>query len=187
MLRVSIIKNGVVTHQGRFTDQLEADSWIALNRGHGSWGKIAGEYPLSFLSEDELSTEISRVTENDFGTLADPLITIPDQFETEILDISVIVEEENLKQKSINAINLGSDLIADIRTLNEKKLEDESMTEQQFTALLADQNALNIERALWNGSLITAKSLIQSFSGYYTTEEKDLFVARIDAFIAQYT
>lgn len=188
MIRVKI-KNlsQVVTHQADWLTQQDADNWINQIKQTGIWGKVAGEYPLSQLSQTEIATEISRREVDEFKQpLPEPLVTIPDQFTIEQTDVTSEYADQALKNESIVAIALGADLMADIRTLNKKKIANETMTQQQFQDLLSDSTAFAIERALWNGSFDTAKTLIQNFSGYYTTEEKAPLIAKIDAFLTQY-
>jgi len=90
MIKV-VIKNlqGIQTHGAQFSTQGEVDAWILVQKEQHSWGKPTGEYPLSQLSEAELSTEISRRTESEAGPLLEPLVTIPDQFIVEQTDITL--------------------------------------------------------------------------------------------------
>lgn len=88
------------------------------------------------------------------------------------------------KQESIEALNLGMDIIADIRTLNKAKLLAGTLT---LTELFADPNIALIERALWLGSLETAKGLIISLQVFYTAEEKAPIIAKIDAHTLKWT
>src|SRR5574343_178300 len=78
-------------------------------------------------------------------------------YASSIEDMSTELSAQLSKQESIEALNLGMDIMADIRTLNKAKIAAQTL---DFAALLADQTVANIERALWNGSLDTAKALI---------------------------
>lgn len=88
----------------------------------------------------------------------------------------------NFRQSVLAAIknqNTGSFIIATVSAINESKLAAGTMTMQTFQALLADQNVANIERSCWNGSLVTAKALIQTtnLSAYYTQDEINKILA----------
>lgn len=185
MIRV-IVKNinDKITNSSDFETQEEADAWIELNTNANIWGK-----PARWLAPSEFINEtIEESVESAQIEILGQDVTIykfPSDFTVEQVDVT---DEYNLTKKkniSLAAINLGADLMADIRTLNEIKLENQTMSEQDFVSLLANQDAFNIERALWNGSLVTAKTLIQAFSGYYTTDEKNELIEKIDAFLSE--
>lgn len=89
---------------------------------------------------------------------------------------SDVTAQYALQQATVQALknqSIGATIVATVAATNESKLAAQTMSEQTFTTLLADQNVANIERLLWNGSLVTAKSLIQSsnLSAYYTSDE----------------
>jgi hypothetical protein len=88
-------------------------------------------------------------------------------------DVSAQATKDQLVAQSLKNQSIGASIIANVAATNEMKLAANTMSQQTFTALLADQNVLNIERLLWNGSLVTAKALIQAtdLSAYYTSDE----------------
>lgn len=87
---------------------------------------------------------------------------------------------ESMTQKALNNQGLGAQVIARVAAVNESKLAAGSMTQQQFTALLADQNMANIERLLWNGSLVTAKAMISALDNtYYSSDEISSILAML--------
>lgn len=88
-------------------------------------------------------------------------------------DITIQYNQQQAVEKAIQNQSMGATIIANVAALNESKLASGAMTQATFTILLADQNVLNIERLLWNGSLVTAKALIQAanLSAYYTSDE----------------
>lgn len=94
-------------------------------------------------------------------------------------DITAQLAQQQAVATALRNQSTGAMIIANVAALNESKLASGAMTPQTFTALLADQNVLNIERLLWNGSLVTAKALINSadLSAYYTSDEKASIVA----------
>lgn len=87
------------------------------------------------------------------------------------------------RQESVEALSLGEDIIVDIRVLNRTKIASGSLN---FQSLMASQDVANIERLLRSGSLETAKALIQSIQGFYTTQEKAAIISRIDAHFAKW-
>jgi hypothetical protein len=185
MKKITIRKGNVITNQATFETQELADAWRDQNISSGVFGK-----PERWLAENEFtsetiedSVETSQVER--FGQNVTVYKFAADYTITEE-DVTAEYEDLALKAESVEAIQLGADLIADIRTMNKKKLADGSMTEQQFSAMLLDSNVEKIERALWNGSFVTAKGLINALSDYYTSQEKAPFVAKIDAFLAKW-
>lgn len=70
--------DGIETHGAIKEDPT---AWISECVENNIWGKKAGEYPLSQLSESELAQEISRKTHTEAVELEDPLIELPEQFQ----------------------------------------------------------------------------------------------------------
>jgi hypothetical protein len=185
MIRVTVTKNSQTTNKQDFSTQELADAWKESNIASGAFGK-----PERWLQADDFEDEsaedaIATTTVDVLGQEITLYKFAADYTITEE-DVTSEYEAAALKAESVEAINLGADLIADIRTLNKKKLLDGSLTSEQFTALLQDATAAAIERALWNGSFQTAKTLIQGFSGYYSSGDKTPLIAKIDAFLTKY-
>src|SRR5271165_1995651 len=67
-------------------------------------------------------------------------------------DVTSQVTQQAAVQQALANQTVGATIIANVAALNESKLQAGTMTMLQFTAMLADQNYLNIERLLWNGS-----------------------------------
>lgn len=64
MIKVSIKKNGVLTHQSKFQTQVEADTWIAQQEALKSFGKPerwVHENDLSAFGEDKLQAIASEL------------------------------------------------------------------------------------------------------------------------------
>jgi hypothetical protein len=140
MLKISIIKNGVVTNSAKFSTEQEANTWYDFNSSY-----------------------------------------FPEGHEKQIVSL-VDQELENLRfQESDEAISLGETIIKKIRMLNRRKLKLGVWTLAQFNNLLASQVAANVERALWNGSLVTAKDLLMSMSSFYSDIEIQSIINLIDA------
>lgn len=164
MIEVKILKNNIVTNKAQFSSQQEADLWVSEEASNGSFG----------LPERNELNEFGEATGN----------IIPAEYAVEIVDISAEIAAQNSKRESIEALNLGMDIMADIRTLNKAKISAQTL---DFAALLADSTVANIERALWNGSLDTAKALINGLQSFYSAEEKAPIIAKIDAHIAKWS
>lgn len=94
--------------------------------------------------------------------------------------------EKRRDQESSEAIELGEALVIKIRKINRRKLRTGVWTQNQFNTLLASTTAAQVERALWNGSLVTAKYLMTQLSAFYSDIEIGEFVTAIDAHEAKW-
>lgn len=190
MKRVLIKKNNVVTHSMDFQTQEQAQVWLNQMPLKNSWGNKQRWIIDTDATQEEVAAAIDTAEipnpSPGSGPASFTMLLLPATFEHEIVDITSELEEKELEKESIEAINLGVELMAHIRSLNKKKLAAGTLTSQQFTAMLADSNMFNIERAIWNGSFQTAKVLIQALNQYYTTEEKNVILAKINAFLTKY-
>ena len=92
--------------------------------------------------------------------------TFEAEYTIEIEDITAQVQAEQLKIKSMKAIQYGLNIMAEIRALNESKV----LNAAQFEVLINDVNLERIERLIYNGSFKTAKALIMAYSGLGFTE-----------------
>lgn len=187
MIRVNVSKDNILISKADFSTEELAEAWVASQVAAKTFG-----YPARWVSSDQLG-ELDPNDAIETATVPNPLggaeLTLykfAAEYEIEYVDVTSEYEDLALKAESVEAINLGADLIADIRTLNKKKLADASFTSEEFTALLQNATAAAIERALWNGSFETGKALIQGFSGYYSDQEKAPLIAKIDAFLLKY-
>lgn len=88
MIQISIYRNNKLTNQAQFETQQEADAWFEREKANHSFGKPAGEYEINSLSVEELFTELSRREENGI------YITIPDQFEVMVNDVTDASQQE---------------------------------------------------------------------------------------------
>ena len=89
--------------------------------------------------------------------------------------------EEKRQQESKEAIELGTDIIIQIRAINRRKLKTGLWDQAKFNSLLVSSTAAQIERALWNGSLTTASYLLTGMSAFYSDLEIEKIVADIAA------
>lgn len=95
MIKYSILKNGIITNQ--YTSDIGNESYHEK-----CFGKKAGEYPLKELSSQELESEISR-REDKTSLMSKVLVTIPQQYEIQIEDIT---EQLQKQKESIDALDL---------------------------------------------------------------------------------
>lgn len=92
-----IIKDlsGKITHGA---EDLDPSAWIAECKEKNLWGKKAGTYKASELSDDELITAITFINTDENGNLLeDALVTIPDQYTIEVVDISAEIADKKAK------------------------------------------------------------------------------------------
>jgi hypothetical protein len=187
MIKVSITRQGVITNQATFPTQAEAEAWQASVAATGAFGKTAGTYPLSQLSEQELSTEISRVETNASTgePLIEPLITIPDQFQVEYTDITAEIEQQKKIRKYETRIAFAQRLMAEISATNSDKYESGEITLSQLQS--AEEKLAKVQRLLLNGStgLALAEIIaIEATLTEYPQSYKDELKAKIQAFLA---
>lgn len=75
----------------------------------------------------------------------------------------------------------GSEVLAHIYALNMQKLRAGTISAEDLAGLLTATDLVAIERYLLNGSLQTARSLIEASTGtYFTSEDKIKILAVID-------
>lgn len=90
-------------------------------------------------------------------------------------------QEQKRLQESKEAIELGTDIIIQIRAINRRKLKTGLWDQAKFNSLLVSSTAAQIERALWNGSLTTASYLLTGMSSFYSDIEITKIVDQINA------
>lgn len=186
MIKISITRQGVITNEAQFPTQDAAETWLNEVAATGAFGKQAGTYPLSQLSEEELVSEISRQEVDEEGSpLAEPLITIPDQFTTTYNDISAEVAHQRKIAKYAARIAFAQQLMAEISATNADKYEAEEMTLADLVS--AEEKLAKVQRLLLNGStgLALAEIIaIESTLTEYSQEYKNSLKAKIQAFLA---
>lgn len=186
MIKVDItnIYTNKIGWSGTFSDSNAAQDWINQAIDGNWWGKpdrwINAE---TYTSADGLSKitiipdeDVTKSDQNKQITLSDGTIINSYHFIADYTivqnDITVQFKQQQAVQQALANQQIGALVIATVAALNEAKLAAGTMTEPQFQTMLADQNLLNIERLLWNGSLITAKNMIQLLGNtYYSSAE----------------
>lgn len=99
----------------------------------------------------------------------------------QIFSLFDILQEKKRYQESKEAIELGTDIIIQIRAINRRKLKTGLWDQAKFNSLLVSATAAQIERALWNGSLTTASYLLTGMSAFYSDLEIEKIVDQITA------
>jgi triphosphoribosyl-dephospho-CoA synthetase len=108
-------------------------------------------------------------------------VHFPSGNSVEYVDITSELLEMQRDAESEEALQVGTAILRDIRKLNRKKLKSGQMTEQAFNQLISSQSNAVIERLLRNGSLLSAKFLIEELNGVYTEQEITDVIAKIVA------
>ncbi len=105
------------------------------------------------------------------------------EFTTEITDITPPVIIPDAKQiaiqKGLMAQQVGAECIAHVYALNEAKFTAGTLTTQDFQSILADPVLQQIERLLWNGSLASAKQMIQSYSSQFFSADEIISIVSV--------
>ena len=200
MKRIKILKNGIVTNLNddlKMSDA-EKDQWLASEIANGSFGKVERWVHEDRVSEDEkkvalevreveLTFPTPEVIDEETKEVLVPSKThykeyrLAAEFEVVEEDISSEIQERERVKFGKACQNFGAELIAWVHSLNEAKV----LSVEQFQAILQDPTLASIERCLWNGSIKTAKILVQSMQpGLFSKEEKEAVLAKIDQFLA---
>lgn len=132
-----------------------------------------------FPSLEDIDSALDSREYQDIGGQSGIEYLLPAEFDIEQEDITAQLEEDARVEEGIKRQNLGAAVIAKVYSINDSK----NISAQVFAAMMADQTLAVIERLLKNGSLKTAKQLIQGLDNtYFTNDEK----AAILAMLAQY-
>lgn len=160
-----------ITNSATFNNETEKNLWLNEHINKNSFGKKAGFYSHANLTINELSQEISR----EIDINGDTLVQIPDQYEIITEDITIEYQKEVKIKDGLKAQDVGAKVIAKVWAINESRNLDIPTLE----LMLADQNLANIERLLWNGSLKTAKILIQNLNNVFFSQDEKAEVLAI--------
>lgn len=182
MIKVSISRNNQVTNQGTFASQLEADAWLAQEESNKSFGKPAGFYPISQLSQEELAQEISRKVVDEFGNEIEPIVEIPAQYSVVISDISAEITEQKGIAKNKARIQFAMDLMAELAYRNKKRLLAGETTIAEIFA--AEAKLVVIQRYLQNSSTEKAyQDLLALDIPELPVSEKQYFLDKINNYL----
>ena len=176
MKRIKILKGGVLTNQAEFADA-EGAAWLAQEIANGSFGKA--ERWVREGDEDISGALETRQVDSPEGAYTE--YKLPAEFSVVEENIDAEIAEREAVAYGKACQEFGAELIAWVHSVNEAK----ALTIEQFQAILNDATLAQIERCLWNGSVKTAKILIQAMQpGLFSQEEKDAILAKIDAFLS---
>lgn len=185
MIEAQVTRNGVLKNKQAFPTLAEAQAWAERLASLGKFGKNA-----RWLKATEFTTEtVEQATSTRVvaaPTEQDPNATVTEFYFSQEYSIAYVdVSNELLKvQKFLlreKKKRFGSQIHTKIVELNESKGIDQAAA----AALLADPNALAIERLLNSGSLEFASAAILAYPGtFYTTAEKQALVDEINSWLA---
>lgn len=108
----------------------------------------------------------------------------PEGYVAEIIDLTAIKQKEKRIKTARSRIEFGAELMAETVAINEERFELGLLSPETFAAMLADPTLFKIERLLWNGSIKSAKTLIQNIDDtFFTSSHKQYLIDRMDAFL----
>jgi hypothetical protein len=128
-----------------FETQEQINEYIITNGSH--WGLPASQQIIPAVLDEE-ANEIEP----------EQIIDIPGTVEYTVVDITAELQVKALFETGLKRQELGNKIIAQVFAVNETK----GLDQVGFQAMLENVTLQNIERLLKNGSLRTAKTLIQS-------------------------
>jgi len=127
--------------------------------------------------------QVTNQWTSDFAdeTYTEPSWGDPSGYTITSTDITAQIAMQQAVAKAMSDQDTGARIVANVAAINEQMLGAGTMTQGQFNALLADSTISNIERLLWNGSLVTAKALINAnlsdLEQYYSTDQINQILA----------
>ncbi len=139
-------------------------------------------FKIEIKSNDVLTNYAEFATEELCNEWYDEnLIAFDEGHTKQIFSLFDIIQEKKRIQESKEAIELGTDIIIQIRAINRRKLKTGLWDQTKFNSLLVSSTASQIERSLWNGSLTTASYLLTGMSAFYSDIEIAKIVDQINA------
>lgn len=182
MIKVDVIKSGIVTNSAQFETQVEVDAWISQNTLVKAFGKSerwVHEKDLAVLGEDK--THAIEFQESGEPESLEKIYKFSADYTISQSDITVEIEHEKKIQSRLSKQGVGALVIAIATEINDSK----SFTQEQLQAFLADQALVMIERLAWSGSLDLLAASIQAYSGaFYDTNDKVKMLAPITAYLS---
>lgn len=187
MIQVNVTKISTqeINWSAQFQDQGSAEAWVSQQEANNSWGRLTRQVRSDdpAISKEDIGQATSNVQMSDSNGHVYILYTFAAEFTVAYVDVSAQVTMQTLVQKGLAAQQVGAQIIAQVYAFNEANLSASKLTTQQFQAMLADQNLLNIERLLWNGSLATALLLVNAnitaLETYFSSDQVTAIIAMI--------
>jgi hypothetical protein len=178
MIKVSILKQGVITNEGMIDTQEQAEAWVEQMRDINAFGRSAGVYRLEDLSVEEKLTIISQETHGEFL-----MATIPDQFTVQYQDISAELEIKAKIEKNLARMDFGRQIMAELAQRNQDRLTAAEMTLASVLSL--EEKLAKVQRLLLNGSTGLALAELQALVITEISEQEKLyFVNKIQSYLA---
>lgn len=151
-----------------------AEAWVAEVKPTGAFGVVAHTevvpntgHPAYY---DQQGNLLAEAVEPD-------TVEVPDAFTVEITDVTAEYAEKAAVALAKARRQAGEGVMDKVFAINMSK----NLSPQQFQALLQNPTLGAVERLLKNGSLATAKALIESMAEtYYTGPEKASIISDID-------
>lgn len=172
-----VVRNNVVTNE--WTSDFAGPDYYEPSFGkkarwvaEDSNGNVPGEDVLTSDSSRRIIVDGGReIIEHHF--LA--------QFTIVSEDVTAKLQAQHLLEKGLEAQSIGAMAVAQVYVINEQKFAAGTLSPTDFQAILADQTLAQIERLLYNGSLNTAKAMIQAYvSPYFSAQDKATVIAILD-------
>lgn len=186
------VKNskGELTNSTKFNTKNEAEVWFNKSKVTGLFGKPGGWFHEWQLTQEQIDSalETSEV-DNPFPNNGDDpdtftLYRLVDAFSFSISDITIESNAKSRFERGKNRQEFGASIIAQVYGINEEKIAAGLFDNAKLQDLFSNTTLANIERFLFNGSISTAKVLIQSLDNtFYTNEEKSFILGLIDNYL----
>ena len=167
------LQGGLICWLDHATQEL-AEAWVAEKRVAGLFGKVAHTAIVPNTGHPAYYDQQGNLLQ----AAVDPdTIEVPDAFTIEITDVTQEYVERAAIALGKKRREAGEAITDKVFAINMSK----NLSPQAFQALLQNPTLGAVERLLKNGSLTTAKSLVQGMDEtYYTAQEKASIIADID-------
>lgn len=182
MIKVSVSKNSLQTHEAKFETEALARAWVDQVAATGAFGKNDRWLNIDGVTEENLDTADAINTETRFENGVDvTYYFFLKEYDVIYQDISAAIALEKEKEESREALALVEFLKIHIRTLNKAKLKSGVWNAQTFQAWLQSPIIQAARTTLNDASLKTYKSYVLQSSAFYTEDEIAYIVSKIDA------
>jgi len=173
MKRYKALINGVVR-------SVWASDFAGADYYEENWGKPERWVLGTLLNEEQIASALEQRTTQ--GSLGEDVVEykLPAEYTVVEEDMTAELAAIALANYSRACLVFGEEVIMWVHSTNDSK----DLTLEQMQAIFADPTLAAIERCLWNGSIQSAKVLVQGMQpGLFSQGEKDAVLAKIDAFL----
>ena len=191
MFKVSVTKNNSFVQTSFFLTDSEASKWIEELSTSKAWGKPERWVEENFLTSEEIATAIETAQiPNPFMGPNEPhilnLYKMPAEYSALKEDVTLQFTAKARAERGLKNQNFGASVMAQIYSLNEEKFEAGTLNTAQFQTMLQNTTLATIERLLWNGSIKTAKALIESLdTTFFSLQEKNFILSLINEYLGE--